>query len=125
MTRYAIRRLYSYFETTEHEIENGEFDAKLEELDSEIKILYEKYGLNYISQDTRFINLKKMSVGECDQCKNLMLNRDKNPTRFNKEDLWIDLDTDCNFVIFDGGTFEGKNLCMECLPIDHRWGCFS
>ena len=125
MKRYAIRRLYSYFETTEKEIEEGEFDTKLERLDDEIKKLFEKYDLNYISQDMRFINLKKMSVGKCDQCKNLMLNRDKNPARFNKEDLWIDLDCDYNFVIWDGGTYEGKDLCMECLPVEHRWGYFS
>ena len=125
MKRYAIRRLYSYFETTEKEIEEGEFDTKLEMLDDEIKKLFEKYDLNYISQDMRFINLKKMSVGKCDQCKNLMLNRDKNPARFNKEDLWIDLDCDYNCVIWDGGTHEGKNLCMECLPIEHRWGYHS
>ena len=125
MKRYAIRRLYSYFETTEKEIEEGEFDTKLGRLDDEIKKLFEKYDLNYISQDMRFINLKKMSVGKCDQCKNLMLNRDKNPARFNKEDLWIDLDCDYNFVIWDGGTYEGKDLCMECLPVEHRWGYFS
>ena len=125
MKRYAIQRLYSYFETTEKEIEEGEFDTKLEMLDDEIKKLFEKYDLNYISQDMRFINLKKMSVGKCDQCKNLMLNRDKNPARFNKEDLWIDLDCDYNFVIWDGGTYEGKDLCMECLPVEHRWGYFS
>ena len=125
MKRYAIRRLYSYFETTEKEIEEGEFDTKLEMLDDEIKKLFEKYDLNYISQDMRFINLKKMSVGKCDQCKNLILNRDKNPARFNKEDLWIDLDCDYNFVIWDGGTYEGKDLCMECLPVEHRWGYFS
>ena len=125
MKRYAIQRLYSYFETTEKEIEEGEFDTKLERLDDEIKKLFEKYDLNYISQDMRFINLKKMSVGKCDQCKNLMLNRDKNPARFNKEDLWIDLDCDYNFVIWDGGTYEGKDLCMECLPVEHRWGYFS
>lgn len=85
----------------------------------------EKYGLNYISQDMRFINLQKMSVGQCNQCKNLMLNRDKNPARFNKEDLWIDLDCDYNCVIWEGGTHNGKDLCMECLPIGHRWGYFS
>ena len=59
MKRYAIQRLYSYFETTEKEIEEGEFDTKLERLDDEIKKLFEKYDLNYISQDMRFINLKK------------------------------------------------------------------
>ena len=37
----------------------------------------------------------------------------------------IDLDTDYNFVVWDGGTYKGKELCMECLPIEHRWGYSS
>lgn len=125
MKKYALRRLYSYFETTTEDIDENKFDEKLEQLDEELKVLLEKYGLNYISQDMRYINLQKMSVGQCNQCKNLMLNRDKNPARFNKEDLWIDLDCDYNCVIWEGGTHNGKDLCMECLPIEHRWGYFS
>ena len=124
MKHYAIRRLYSYFETTAEQIKEGEFDGKLQRLDDEIKLLFEKYEVNYICDDTRFINLKKMSVGKCENCDNLMLNRDLNPMGFNKEGLYIDLDCDYNCVIWDGGTHEGKNLCMECLPIDHRWGLF-
>ena len=78
MKRYAIRRLYSYFETTEDEITSNVFDEKLDSLDKEIKLLLEKYGLKYISQDMRFIASHKMSVIQCNQCENLMLNRDKN-----------------------------------------------
>ncbi|MGR3977877.1 hypothetical protein FW754_09415 [Acinetobacter sp. 1207_04] len=125
MKKYALRRLYSYFETTTEDIDENKFDERLEQLDEELKVLLEKYGLNYISQDMRYINLQKMSVGQCNQCKNLMLNRDKNPARFNKEDLWIDLDCDYNCVIWEGGTHNGKDLCMECLPKEHRWGYFS
>ena len=43
MKRYAIRRLYSYFETTEDEITSNVFDEKLDSLDKEIKLLLEKY----------------------------------------------------------------------------------
>lgn len=117
--------MYSYFETTSQEIEDCTFDNKLELLDDELKILLEKYGLKLISQDMRFLPLQKMSAKKCDNCENLMINRNKNPTRFDKDNLWIDLDTDYNFVILDGGTHEGKELCMECLPIEHRWGYFS
>lgn len=125
MKQYAIRRLYSYFETTSKDIEEGTFDEKLEALDEELKSLLAKYGLKLINQDTRFVPLEKMSAKKCDQCDNLMINRDKNPARFNKEVLWIDLDSDYNCVIWDGGTHDGKELCMECLPIEHRWGYFS
>lgn len=125
MKQYAIRRLYSYFEVSSKDIENGAFDEKLEELDVELKALLEKYGLKNLGQDTRFIPRNKMSAMQCENCENLMINRDKNPARFNKGDLWIDLDNDYNSVIWDGGTHEGKDLCMECLPIEHRWGYFS
>ena len=64
MKNYAIRRLYSYFEITTQDIGDGKFDEKLQQLDDEIKVLFEKYGLNYISQDTRFLNLKKMAVSK-------------------------------------------------------------
>lgn len=125
MKQFAIRRLYSYFETDTQDIENNTFDQKLELLDEEIKALLLKYGLKTIAHDMRFVQMEKMSVKQCDQCENLMINRDKNPMRFNKESLWIDLDTDYNFVIWDGGTHNGKELCMECLPIEHRWGYVS
>ncbi len=125
MKQFAIRRMYSYFETNSEDIESGLFDEKLDALDEELKVLLERYGLKHISQDTRFIPLQKMSARKCEECDNLMINRDKNPVRFNKEDMWADLDTDYNGTIWDGGTHEGKELCMECLPIKHRWGYFS
>lgn len=125
MKNYAIRRLYSCFEVESADIENGSFDQKLEALDKELKILLEKYGLKYIEQDTRFIPQQKLSACKCDNCANLMINRDKNPTRFDGADLWADLETGHNVIVCDGGTYEGKSLCMECLPVEHRWGYFS
>lgn len=125
MKQYAVRRLYSYFETNSEDIHEGAFDEKLEALDEELRVLLEKYGLKKIAQDTRFVPLQKMSARKCDQCDNLMINRDINPARFNKEELWVDLDTDYNSIIWDGGSHAGKELCMECLPIEHRWGYFS
>lgn len=125
MKQFAIRRLYSYFETTSEEIENCSFDENLEALDDELKVVLAKYGLKLINHDIRFLLMEKMSARKCARCENIMINRDKNPACFNKEDLWIDLDTDYNGVIWDGGTHEGEELCMECLPIEHRWGYFS
>ncbi|MBU2712308.1 hypothetical protein [Zooshikella harenae] len=125
MKQFAIRRFYSYFETNSEEIENCSFDEKLTAFDNELEKLLERYDLKLLNIDTRFIPQKKMSATKCEQCDNLMVNRDKNPARFNKEDLWIDLDSDYNGIVWDGGTFEGKDLCMECLPLEHRWGYFS
>ena len=43
MKKYALRRLYSYFETTTEDIDENKFDEKLEQLDEELKVLLEKY----------------------------------------------------------------------------------
>ena len=94
-------------------------------LDGELRTLFEKYGLKFINQDTRFVSLVKMSATQCSRCNNLMINRDKNPARFSGDSLWSDLESDYNCVIWDGGTYEGAELCMDCLPKEHRWGYFS
>ncbi|NOU22525.1 MAG: hypothetical protein HOO93_12225 [Methyloglobulus sp.] len=124
MKQIAIRKHYSYFMTNTSEIEECVFDEKMEKLDVEVAELLSKYDLKLISQATRFIQLEKMSVSLCEKCENLMINRDKNPAGFSSGDA-INFYADLDFVIFDGGTHEGKNLCMECLPISHRWGYFS
>jgi len=50
-----------------------------------------------------------------------MVNRDQNPTKFDNNVLYQDL----TWVVLEGGTHEGKSLCEECLPTNHRWGHFS
>ncbi len=57
MKQFAIRRLYSYYETTSKEIEEGAFDETLERVDAEISAILDKYGLKTIETDTRFIPL--------------------------------------------------------------------
>ena len=125
MKTFAIRRTYSYIEIDSREINENSFDQKLEELDQEIKTLHDKYHVNFICNDTRFIPSEKMSVGVCESCQNLMINRDKNPAGFDSESLWSDAVQDTTLFILNGGTYEGKELCMECLPVSHRWGLFS
>jgi len=124
MKQIAIRKHYSYFMTNTSEIQKGVFDEKMERLDAEIAELLNKYDLKLISYAMRFIQLEKMSVSHCEKCENIMINRDKNPTGFSSGDA-TNFYADLDFVIYDGGTHEGKNLCMECLPTSHRWGYFS
>ncbi len=121
MKHVALRKHYSYFLTDSNEIENNVFDAKLDQFDEEFRELLKKYDLSWISLKGLFIPMEKMSVFHCGQCKNLMINRDLNPAGFDDNNLFDDLD----LVIYDGGTFEGKNLCQECFPTSHRWGYFS
>lgn len=73
MKKYAVRRHYSYFETNSEEVDKGVFDEKLESFDQEFKALLEKYDLSFISNDTRFIAVQKMSATKCEKCGNLMI----------------------------------------------------
>ncbi|MEW8036298.1 MAG: hypothetical protein AB2554_04460 [Candidatus Thiodiazotropha sp.] len=121
MKHIAIRKHYSYFATDSEAIEDGAFDEKMERLDEDIGALLEKYGLTPLQHETRFIPTEKMSLCHCAQCGNLMINRDKNPARFDGDELYSDL----AFIVLDGGSYEGRELCEECLPVTHRWGHFS
>lgn len=121
MKQIAIRKHYSYFLTDSNEIEGNVIDAEMDQFDVELRVLLEKYNLALIHHETRFIPMDKMSVCHCSKCNNWMINRDKNPTGFDERETFNDLE----YVIYDGGTYEDKELCEECLPISHRWGHFS
>jgi hypothetical protein len=121
MKHIAIWKYFSCFETNSEEIEACVFDEKMERLESEVRALLEKYDLKLLAQEGRFIPMSKMSTCYCESCGHLMINRDKNPARFDGSPLYADLE----FVIRDGGIHEGQTLCQECLPVSHRWGLFS
>ncbi len=121
MKQLAIRKHYSCFSTNSSEIDECLFDEKMAQLDEELRVIFKKYGLSLLQHETRFIPFKKMSLCYCEECNQLMINRDKNPCRFDGDWLYSDL----RFVVLDGGTHEGKELCEECLPLSHRWGHFS
>ena len=121
MKHIAINKHFSYFELTSQEVDECSFDEKLDNLNKEMNVLFKKYGLTMVEHETRFIPKGKMSLFHCEKCNHLMINRDLNPAKFDNSELYNDL----TFVVLDGGTHEGKNLCEECLPITHRWGHFS
>ena len=121
MKQIAIKKTYSYYSTTSEEIEKCTFDEKIDKLNEELRNLFQKYGLNMVWHETVFIPEEKMSLFHCEKCNHIMINRDLNPARFDNSELFNDL----TFVVRDGGTHEGQNLCEECLPITHRWGHFS
>ncbi len=121
MKQIAIRKHYSCFETTSDEVHDDSFGGNLDKLDEELRSVFKKYGLKMLESETRFLPLQKLSVFNCEECNHLMINRDMNPTKFDDGDLYSDL----NWVVHDGGTHDGKNLCEECLPVTHRWGHYS
>lgn len=125
MTTFAIKRSYGFLEIETSALEDEALQQRMDDLDRAIRELHEAHGFRFICGDTRFLNSRKLSICVCHACDNLMINRDKNPAGFGQGELWRDFVSDANSVIFDGGTHGGKELCMECLPIEHRWGYFS
>jgi len=121
LKQLAIRRYFTSFSTQTDDMNNEVFENKMEALDKELHQLFNKYNLSLLEHDTRFIPREKMSLCYCEVCNHLMINRDKNPVRFDKDEFYNDLD----LIILDGGNYKDKELCMECLPTTHRWGMFS
>jgi hypothetical protein len=120
MKQIALHKVLTYFYTNSDEIESERFDEKLENLRQELGTLLKKHGIELAETHTTFYGLEKLSICNCEKCGQLMINRDKNPAGFNTPP-----DADIELVIIDGGEHEGKLLCMECLPIAHRWGLHS
>lgn len=125
MKHYAIHRIYLRYDTTSDDIDACLSDERMAAFDAELKILASKYALHLESQDTRHLNATKMSVCECAGCGTLMINRDKNPAGFDGDNLWLDAAMDIGAPLVNGGSHEGRDLCIECLPVEHRWGFFS
>lgn len=122
MKQIAIRKYYSFFNIETNEIESDSFDEKMELLDADLKAVFYKHGIEMSGSETRFLPIEKLSIFKCENCNQLMVNRDRNPMKF--ESNGID-NSDLDWVILDGGSHEGKNLCEECLPLLHRWGHYS
>jgi len=121
MKHLAIKKYYTSFSIDSVEIENNVSSEQIESLDKELDELFKKYNMTLLEHDTRFIPIEKMSLSYCEKCNHLMINRDKNPTKFDGDEFYSDL----GFIILNGGTDNGMDLCEECLPISHRWGHFS
>lgn len=121
MKQIAIRTEFSYFYTDTDEGESGAYQDKLEALESEMKLLLNKYGIESSGGHTTFYGLEKYSIRHCKQCDFLMVNRDENPAGFSDKEVV----TEMEYVIRDGGEHEGVMLCDECLPFTHRWGHHS
>ncbi|BAF72256.1 hypothetical protein [Sulfurovum sp. NBC37-1] len=99
------------FESDTSTIQQNELNNLLEDLE---KILL-KYNINSNNTEYRTLTLnkEKYSITQCDKCAAYMINRDKNP---------IGLEEECFFsFVYNGGSFEGQELCEMCLPETHRW----
>ena len=62
MKQIAVRKHYSLFKTDSDEIESCSFDENLEKLDAELRSVFEKYGLELVETETRFLPIKKLSI---------------------------------------------------------------
>ncbi|PLX97548.1 MAG: hypothetical protein C0622_12800 [Desulfuromonas sp.] len=121
MKQLAVKKIFSYFVATSEEIEANAHDEKLEEFDNELKQLTQKFGIQLACSHTAFFGIEKYAITNCSKCGQLMINRDKNPTGFDG----IELTAELEYVIHDGGEYDGRVLCEDCLPLTHRWGYHS
>lgn len=121
MKQIAIKRTFSFYFTNSDETNSGVLDQKYEKLHHEMIELFEKYDVQMAESCTSYYGVEKYSIEHCESCQKLMINRDKNPAGFGNSEFV----EDAKFTIINGGILDGKNLCEECLPINHRWGLHS
>lgn len=98
---------------TNSEFEEDSLDETIGSFKDELSALLKKNGFELKSIENAFIETQKYSVCKCDSCGVSMINRDNNPIGYN-DDFIED-------VILNGGESEGKILCENCLPRNHRW----
>lgn len=110
----SISKLNFFAEVSEEEVNSDKHLEKVADFTSELKKLLSKYKLEYDSVETTFLNKRKYSIVKCEQCNHLMNDRVENPVKADIEELVAD-------IIFDGAKYQGKYLCEDCLPVDHRW----
>ena len=121
MKQIVFMKHLSSFETTSEE-QDGQLDeARLNALYNDLAIVFEKRGIKLEAYEAAPFPIEKLSIRRCEDCRQLMVNRDMNPAKFDGCDHFGDLDMLC----LDGGTYEGRELCEDCLPVTHRWGHFS
>ena len=91
-----------------------ELDSQIiESLSRDIEKVLKKYNISYQGYEMLTLHKDKYSITSCEKCKNLMINRDKNP---------IGIEEECFFnMLYNGGSVEERQLCEMCLPEDHRW----
>ena len=121
MKHVVFLKYLSLFETTTDEMEDRLDESNLKALYDELQTVFNKHGISLKSYEASSFPMKKMAIQHCKECNQLMVNRDLNPTKFGGSAHYLDQDELC----LDGGTYEGKDLCEECLPVSHRWGHFS
>lgn len=114
MNFLTISKLNCFAEISEGSYNDDTHIESIEALTYELKVLLHKYGLEYDSIETTFLNKTKYSIVRCGQCNHLMIDRVANPVKAEIEDLVAD-------IIFDGAKLDEEYYCEDCLPTDHRW----
>jgi hypothetical protein len=121
MKQIVFLKHLSLFETTTDDMEDRFNEFTLKALYDDLRVVFEKHGIDLKSYEASSLPMEKMSIQHCNVCNQLMVKRDLNPTKFGTDVSYAEYDE----LWLDGGTHEGKNLCEECLPVSHRWGHFS
>ncbi|EDN71057.1 hypothetical protein BGP_1254 [Beggiatoa sp. PS] len=111
MEHLAITKFTYLASVSEESIKNDDtYEKIVDEIAKAIEPLAKKYGLERESIETLFINQQKFSIGRCEKCQTWTMDRIANPVKDEGEE-----------PIRDGATHDGKLLCYQCLPKNHRW----
>lgn len=80
------------------------------ELEDAISGVLKKYDLELLSLEMMSHDLKEQHFTRCENCSSWMINRSKEKDRDDVDD-----------GIKDGGEYQSRLLCEDCLPEGHPW----
>ena len=81
----AVTKINCLSHYTKEEAEGDAYFEKWDKLAVELKALLKKYDIDFVEHETQFLNKKKNSLCQCDECKRWMTDREKNPVGMNSE----------------------------------------
>lgn len=121
MKQIVFLKHLSLFETATDKVDTKLDENNLKALFDDLQGVYQKHGIRLKSYEVARFPMDKLSIQYCQECGQLMIDRDANPMKFAGSEYFADQ----NQICLDGGMYNGKKLCEECLPVSHRWGHFS
>ena len=74
------------------------------------KEVFRTYNLAYERLEIMSHDLNIEHIVQCDICKVWLINRTKETSR-----------EDVDEIIKDGAEYKNKILCTDCLPLTHKW----
>ena len=110
MSYLSIINLKLIGELSNEMIDEDGFDQITDDLQEAVQAVLKKYDLEILAKEMMSHDLSIQNFSKCSSCSSWLINRTKENDRDNVDDN-----------IKDGGEFESKILCCDCLPNNHKW----